>query len=308
MRQPVSSASYASLALIALIALSSAAAGHAAIMYATDDNTDEIYTIDLATGQGTLVGSGMEDLSLSGLAYDTSTGTMYVSDVHDLTCNPTAGILDQANAGAEAPEGSCFGLGTVDLATGAVTFIGSHAISSNIQGLAYDSTNDVLYGADPTSESLDVIDRSTGAATIVGPWGVVGLSLRALAYDAASTTIFGVSSTDLYRLNTATGAATLVGALGIGAPETEARGLEIDPDTGVLYLGVVGDSSFYSVDKATGAATLIGVSNVEIFGLAALPTGVSPTAIPTLSPVGIGALVLLLGALAAWQLARRRNA
>ena len=48
MRRPVSIALYASLSLIAL---GSAAVGRAAIMYASADDSDEIYTIDLATGQ-----------------------------------------------------------------------------------------------------------------------------------------------------------------------------------------------------------------------------------------------------------------
>ncbi len=306
MRRPVSIALYTSLFLIAL----GSAVGRAAILYASDDETNEIYTIALATGQATLVGTSVEDLSLSGLAYDRSTGTMFVSDVWNPACDQLAGSPGNANASGEAPDGSCFGLGTVDLLTGEVTYIGtSHNISSNIQGLAYDSANDVLYGADTSNLSLDVIDRTTGEATIVGPWGAVDASIRALAYDAASDTLFGASVGNLYRLDRVTGAATLVGPLGIGAPDTEARGLEIDPDTGVLYLGVVGDSSFYRVDKATGAATLIGVSNIAIFGLGAVPTGAPPiVAIPTLSPVGVGALVLLLGALAAWQIARRRTA
>jgi len=306
MRRPVSIALYASLSLIAL---GSAAVGRAAIMYASADDSDEIYTIDLATGQATLVGISVENMSFSGLAYDSSTGTMFVSDVYDPACTTFAGSAGDANAGGEILGGSCFGLGTVDLSTGAVTYIGTgHNITSDIQGLAYDSANDVLYGADSDNGSLDVIDRTTGEATIVGLWGAVDASIRALAYDAASDTLFGASVGNLYRLDRTTGVATLVGPLGIGAPDTEARGLEIDPDTGMLYLGVVGDSSFYRVDKATGAATLIGVSNIGIFGLGAVPTGAPAVAIPTLSPVGVGALMLLLGALAAWQIARRRTA
>ncbi len=304
MRRPVSIALYASLALIAL---GLASAGQAAIMYASDDNADEIYIIDLATGQGTLVGSSLEDMSFTGLAYDSSTGTMYVSDVTDPLCEMLAAGPRDANAAAGAPEGSCWGLGTVDLTTGEVVFIGSHVVTDDIQGLAYDSTDDVLYGSDTDNGTLDEIDRATGEATIVGSFGIQE-SIRALAFDRATGTLFGVDYTSLYRIDRTTGAATLVGSLGIGAPEIHARGLEVDPDTGVLYLGVVDNSSFYRVDKATGAATLIGVSNVEIFGLAAVPTGANLTAIPTLSPVGLGALVLLLGALAAWQLSRRRTA
>lgn len=302
------STSTAVIVCLALIALGSAAVGHAAIMYASDDNSDEIYLIDLATGQGTLVGSSLENMSFSGMAYDASTGAMFVSDVFDPACDLVADGNGQENAGAAAPLGSCFGLGSVDLTTGEVTFIGPHVSSNNIQGLAYDSTNDVLYGADASGLSLVEIDPSTGEATIVGPWGAIGSVIRALAYDASGDTLYGVSVANLYTLDRAAGAATLVGPLGIGAPGTEARGLEVDPDTGVLYLGVVGDSSFYGVDKATGAATLIGVSNVEIFGLGAIPTGAPVAAIPTLSPVGIGVLVLLLCALAAWQIARRRTA
>lgn len=293
-------------AALATVGLLICAPSRAAIMYATDDNTDELYVIDVTTGQGTLVGTTVEDISFTGLAWDASTGTMYVSDVADPECAELTSAAN-ANLAPEAPQGSCWGLGTVDLATGAVTFIGSHVLSSDIQGLAWDSTNDVLYGSDTDNGSLDVIDRSTGEATIVGSFNLEE-AIRALAYDRSSDTLFGASYTSLYSINRATGVATLVGSFGLPVPEFHARGLEVDPDTGILYLGTVDDSSFYSVNKSTGAATLIGVSNVQIFGLAAVPTGANVTAIPTLDLVGLSALALALAAFATWRIMRRRAA
>ena len=111
-------------------------------LYAVDDSTDSFYKIDPVSGVTTLIGPCNEDLSFSGLAYDTSTGTMYVSDV----------TLGSSN----------WGLGTIGLATGEITIIGDHVITNAITGLAYDSLNDVLYGSDSNNFGLASINRTTG--------------------------------------------------------------------------------------------------------------------------------------------------
>ena len=108
------------LMIIILVFAQSAFAG---TMYATDDTTGNLYIINTTTAAATLVGPTGQELSSTGLAYDSSNHTMYVSDV-------------------SIPEG--YGLGSVNLSTGAVTIIGSHVISFNIHGLAFVPSNNTI--------------------------------------------------------------------------------------------------------------------------------------------------------------------
>ena len=86
------------------------------------------------------------------LALDTSTNTLYMSDA----------CLDSCTT---------IGLARIDLATGALTFIGSHETSSNVGGLAYVAANDTLYGSDMDSHDLVTVDRTTGKLTAIGRRG-----------------------------------------------------------------------------------------------------------------------------------------
>lgn len=78
------------------------------------------------------------------------------------------------------------------------------------------------------------------------------------------------SGTDsFYSMNLATGAATLIGAL--GGP-TNPNGLAFDRDNGVLYLVDNSTDNFYSINMATGAATLIGsTGSGNLLGLVYIP-------------------------------------
>jgi len=296
-------------ALLGLVTLSTAPLA-AATLYMSDDGNQAIYTVDTATGAATLVGSTVIEMSLSGLAWDSSTGVLYVSDV----VTPGAGDAPVAVAGgrnlprAAAPGGgSGYGLGAVNPATGEITFIGDHVTSSNIHGLAYDPANDVLWGADVDgSGGLAEIDRLTGAATLVGAWGTTG-EIRGLAYDAATDTLYGVdyNAGSLYTIDRGTGAATLVGALGFAVGYYE--GLDIDPDTGVLYLVDHASHNLSTVNPATGAATTVGP-----LGSGGLPSGLAfvgtvPAdwvAVPTLGTWSLALLAAALGAAALLVLRR----
>ena len=284
----------------------------AATLYMSDDENQAIYTVDTATGAATLVGSTVIEMSFSGLAWDSSTGALYVSDVvapgGDGAPVAVAGGKNLPRAGGAAPSGgSGFGLGLVNPATGEIKFIGNHVTSSNIHGLAYDSANDVLWGADVDgSGGLAEIDRLTGAATLVGAWGSTG-EIRGLAYDAATDTLYGVDYNvgSLYTIDRGTGAATLVGALGFAAGYYE--GLDIDPDSGVLYLVDHASHNLSTVNPATGAATTVGP-----LGSGGLPSGLAfvgtlPAdwvAIPTLGAWSLALLAAALGAAALFVLRR----
>ena len=295
--------------LLGLFAIGAPAA--ASTIYAGDIDSDDLSAVDSGTANALFVGNLGENLSFGGLAYDTSTGTMYVSDI-------------------ELESG--YGLATVNLTTGAATILGGHVNSSNIWGLAYDSANDVLYGADGSNGGLATLDRVTGESTLIGSYGDLRADLICgLAYDAGTDTLYGVSAyedtgdapaggrgngaaaapqgsgvnSQLFTLNRATGAATLVGSLGITLDGSNVRcGLEIDPVGGDLVAGAY-DGSLYRIDKATLQVTAVGNTGIAIDALGAPPQANSWVDVPTLSIGGLALLALALAAVAALVLRRR---
>jgi len=94
---------------------------------------------------------------------------------------------------------------------------------------------------------------NTGAATVIGPYGFGNVVTIA---SNSSGSVYGwwePVDDDLVSINTATGAATLVGESGVG---TASHGLAFDA-AGVLHL-VNFTGSVYTINTTTGAATLQG--------------------------------------------------
>jgi len=83
-----------------------------------------------------------------GMAYDETHGILYATNYEDS------------------------GLYTIDIRTGAATYIGNTGVRCDLVGLAYDEWTQTLYlnEADVT-DSLYVVDVNTGHATLVGPNG-----------------------------------------------------------------------------------------------------------------------------------------
>ncbi len=240
--------------VVAVCGLSLASGAFAALsanrgLYAIDEVSDNFYKIDTATGAATLVGSLVENVSLGGLAYDTSTGTMYVSDV-------TLG-------------GGQWGLGSIDLTTGAVTVIGDHVNSSDIHGLAYDSRNDVLYGSDVVSDGLASINRSTGESTAIGSYVNAVSDIQGLAYCPANDTLYGIDGTNIYTINRTTGEATVLGAHGL-TPGIYI-GLDYDENSGQLYASSGSATDLYQIDMTAGTAFPVGATGIQVTGLASVP-------------------------------------
>jgi DNA-binding beta-propeller fold protein YncE len=102
------------------------------------------------------------------------------------------------------------GFGVLDATTGQATFPGSPAHFT--YGLAFDANHNVLYGAD--DHALYTIDPATAQTTEVGPFGGSLGFQPGLAYDPLTDTLYlnAGSAGNLYRIDTATGAATLIGS------------------------------------------------------------------------------------------------
>lgn len=156
---------------------------------------------------------------------------------------------------------------SVDLATRVATLIGpavpgagglvSGLYPFNIRGLSFDPSGQ-LYAVSEDLRVLVKLNRSTGAATLVGPLNLTGpgttgdidLSM-AITCDGRAWLASGTGN--FWSVNLATGAATLVGALGTN-PIT---GLTAQGST-VFATGSRTNQKLYTVNTANGATTLVG--------------------------------------------------
>lgn len=144
---------------------------------------------------------------------------------------------------------------SIDINTFAVTTIGDLGIPFTSGGLAYDPNSDILYLVDGRSgttgvDGLYTVDRSTGVGTLIGIHGVS--DLLGLAFDSRNNILYastfplltGAAAGELYRLDTSTGAATLVGAtMGFS-------GLAYDAFRDRL-IGIAG-SAIHEIDRSNG--------------------------------------------------------
>jgi hypothetical protein len=170
------------------------------------------------------------------------------------------GLAGRAEAGllfaVSGSGGSPSNLYTVDTTTGAATLVGATGFS-HVTALSFDPTTGSLYGHVSdifnTGTQLIAINAATGAGSAIGS---TGQQIPDMAFDSSGQLYawseFGSSSFDnLFTIDKATGAATLVGASGIGTFNT---GLAFD-NMGTLYVKPSG--VLYTVDKTTGAATFV---------------------------------------------------
>lgn len=95
---------------------------------------------------------------------------------------------------------------------------------------------------------LATVDVANGATTIVGG---TGPALTDIAFGPTGD-LFGISFSDLYGVNSTTGATTLVGSL--GAVSGTANAL-VFSSNGTLYMA---GNTLYTVNTSTGASTAIG--------------------------------------------------
>lgn len=121
----------------------------------------------------------------------------------------------------------------------------------------------ILYTVREGDNVLRRIDPNTLVFTDIGPLGV-SFEFGGLGYASATQTLYmigGRGNNALYTVNTATGAATLVGAHGIN----DMFGLEFDNSTGRLFASAF-NGQLYELNTSTGAATLIGNTGVGNLG------------------------------------------
>ncbi len=193
---------------------------------------------------------------------------------------------------------------TEGLTRGTATRVSGNAIGAPaVEGLAV--IGDAIYvsslGFSQHRTVLATVDATTGVSTAIGQ-ASRNVMIVALAYDPLTQTLYGagipfgsgegadaVNDNNLYIIDPATGAETLVGDLG-----TTIQGMTWDDE-----LGLVGAfENLYTIDATTGAATMLGQGDFTdgnpgtfngIYAIGAkIPDDLEPTCVCG-DPVGDGA-------------------
>ena len=149
---------------------------------------------------------------------------------------------------------------TINSTTGKMTLVGSYGANLSFNGLAYDNTSGTLYGCNDTA--LYTVDMETGNSSLVGAFGLIGLhNMTGIAFDDKGN-LYGdeIQNDSLYKINTSTGIATLIGPLGINLQY--AQDMAYDIDNGILYLSAytiapVQEGALYTCNITNGHATKV---------------------------------------------------
>jgi hypothetical protein len=158
-------------------------------------------------------------------------------------------------------------LGTIDLDTGVFTQIALIANNQQLAGLG--EVNGNLYSGDGNGfggSAFFQVNETNGSFTTLGAasivWGGIFSTSTGVFSFASIPANLSQSLSELYSVNPATGATTLVGPTGLDT--AGANGYAQSTGANVLYVavGFPGYSVLYSLDPDTGASTLIGDTGI----------------------------------------------
>ena len=212
--------------------------------------TDSLYSINPATGAATLIGPTGGNYAGVGLSY--LGGELFASDlllqipppvwnVQTARIDPSSGLstpigmqngsLNWHGLAADESLGLLYSIPT-DQPNNPLKTMTPIGVTATIgtgtgidgRGLAFDDANRVLYATNSADESLYKVNISIGTSELVGPFGLgVDTSFSGLAYDEDNQILYlngGVDNIspligNLYSINVATGAASLIGSNGV---------------------------------------------------------------------------------------------
>jgi hypothetical protein len=231
---------------IAAAALAGWSPASADVLYAIDQNSDQLFTIDPDMGTATAIGPLGLHWGRSGL--DFHEGQLWA--LGSLNTPPAATALY-----------------SIDTSTGAATLeiALDRPVGSQI-GMEFAASGDVLYYAD--GSELYAFDLGAEVSTLIGDIGVVSAGLA----RSSSDDYYFVNSGDLYELDVANATPTLVAPIS-GAP-AGGIALAFRADDGRLYTTGAA-ASLVAIDPETAEATVIGPLGVggTFSGLAFGPEG-----------------------------------
>ena len=161
-----------------------------------------------------------------------------------LETRPSTGVVYAVDVTTSA-------LYTMDLSTGAITFVANTGLAT-LGDIAFDPTTGVLYGLlRNTPTNLYTIDPATGASVLVGDTG--GTARTGLECDATGQLYAAALNGVLYRIDKTTAAATIVGGNG---------GIGLVEDACITAAGELFftdfDGSIHRVDLVTGNNVTVG--------------------------------------------------
>ena len=279
----------------AAIVLASAAFASPTGYSVRSDVDRKLYSLDLATGVATELGAtGFS--KIEGLAINAA-GEIY-------GVNPSTAQLVKCSA----TTGACLAVG---LLSGLPQVQSNAGLAFSSTGLLYLAVNAVIYRVDPV----------TAAATALGVTGPAISGLAGVAPTAVCASgIYGLGgNTDrgkFYCINITTGAATLLGTVGVAPLDS---GLDGDLTTGLVWgvsnddpgqvfainttsLAISNTNTVTLAGKAIGGFESLAVARTttaEVPPAPVTPAATDPQAVPTLSLTWLIAIAMLLAAAAA---------
>jgi hypothetical protein len=127
----------------------------------------------------------------------------------------------------------------------------------------YGPDNDThMYFFDNDTKDIIYVNMSDGSSTTIGNTGIVGTDefMNDMAFDRTTGTMYGAYNNNLYTIDLATGAITLIGPFG----NTGGLMIAIAVDgNGNMWGHDLGADEIWSIDKATGAGTSIGSTGFD---------------------------------------------
>jgi uncharacterized protein YjiK len=197
---------------------------------------NSLTSVDVATGAVTVIGpTGWAEVE--GLAFDPNTNTLY-------------GIDDSTDS-----------LITLDTTTGLGTVVGVEGAlgaAAAWESLAFDPNTNTLFTVNDTSDELYVVSAVDGTTALAGSTAPATV-IEGLTFDANTNTLYASNDSgggQLYTINAANGAATLVAAYPASTQDIE--GLAYDSVNNIMYGTDNGRELLHSVNVADATLTLIG--------------------------------------------------
>jgi len=240
------------IGLLSTFVLLAVTGAHASQVLYGITNDDNLISIDVTTGVGTLIGT--PGIAMNAIGIAANAGNLYVFDSSDSTNNGlrqidpvTAAVTSLTSVGINVLVGegditydsaasqwlfasTTLSDGSFDPTNGtlyAYTSGSASVVGSTMQfdGIAF-GPGDLLFGLEQGGAAIDTINPANGSTTAVGStglttidpntgFGLYGLGGMAYSGTAMYAVLSNFSDSYLYRINTSTGVATPVGS-GIG--------------------------------------------------------------------------------------------
>jgi hypothetical protein len=244
-------------------------------------------------------------------------GAAGVPALSGLTVQPGTNTLFASSGLNGAHPGSLF---TLNPTTGVASLVGPTG-SPAVTALAFEA-NGTLFGAGSSSaqsvgDELIRINPATGAGTLVGPFGPGIDGMAALAYNPRTGVLYGGGGefsgngnfTNLFTIDPATGAATLIGPL---LPDSQAgimvlTGLTFD-SSGTLFGSFASGNPASDPSSAAQAVITIDIPTHSFTTLGQTQQLSDLVAVAVPEPSTLALLALGGGALAGWRRWRKRSA